>query len=51
MGPYGMGDTLHIYSVDNTTKAWGVAVPLKAMMVFMIHLYVYIYGFSYLLLN
>ena len=29
MGPYGMGDTLHICSLDNTTKAWGGSSAIK----------------------
>ena len=46
MSPYGMGDTLHILPLwVIQVKHRGPAVPLKAMMIFLIHHYVYFYGF------
>ena len=45
MSPYGMGDTLHILHVT----PGGPAVPLKVMMVFVLLLYIFVYGFTYLL--
>ena len=47
-----MGDTLHIlqkWKIQGKPK--GPAAPLKVMMVFLLHLYVYFYGFTYLFLN
>ena len=48
MSPYGMGDTLYILQQwIIQVKPGGPAVPLKVMMVFLLLLYVYFYGFTY----
>ena len=47
-----MGDTLHIlqYWIIQM-KPGGPSVPLKLMMMFLLHRFVYFYGFTYPLLN
>lgn len=44
-----MFDTLLKYSVDSTGEAWGISNAIKR--IGCLHLYVYSYGFSYLVLN
>ena len=47
MSPYGMGDTLYILQQwIIQVKPGGPAVPLKVMMVFLLLLYIYFYGFT-----
>ena len=52
MSPNGMGATLHIlqYGIIQV-KPGKPAVLLKVMMVFVVLLYTYFYGFTYLSLN
>ena len=45
-------DQVNLYKTAfKQVKPEGPAVPLKVMMMFLLHLYVYFYGFTCLLLN
>ena len=52
MSPYGMSDALHILQWwIIQVKSRGPAVTIKVMMVFLFHIYICFYGFTYLFLN